>query len=440
MLRWSFADGDFLGDESWYFYLARTFGSEPAAARDAPWFHLLNRPLFYAIFHACTYGGLLGFRLFATAVGALVPVLAYRAATALGAGRTSALLLTAALCLHRQHVEHAAHGFPDLLAADFALGALWAVGRNRAGASSLLAIACVLCKESFIAVPAIVTWLRLCPTDPPSLRASWSARDRWAWLTLALPTSYVLAITALGLSVPGVSMQGWSATALTLKHARNMWVGPELWPFFAWLAWQRQLRSLVVWLGLPAFYLLWSGALGRGLAPWYVVGPSSLAAVAAAMGLTTLARRMQQVSRRSRVLAVGALLACLAPVPVQGALRTAAQLRSLRRLPQPTAAAALQPILARHAPERLLLVDCFWSFGYSHLRAAHGPPSRIYWWAGEAEVARAAVAADVTIVCREPEHTAQVARLVSQGFEQIMSDDRWLVITPRAPSHVGTHP
>jgi hypothetical protein len=144
--RWVFSSGDFLGDEAWYFYLARTFGLERAAAADHAWFHLINRPLFYATFHMGTWGGALGFRLLGTFVGALVPPLCFTLARVLGVRWSSAALLSFSLCLQRQHLEHAAHGFPDLLATVFALGAFWAAAAGRARATFVLALGCVLCK------------------------------------------------------------------------------------------------------------------------------------------------------------------------------------------------------------------------------------------------------------------------------------------------------
>src|SRR5262245_14388676 len=79
-VRWLFADGDFHGDESWYFYLSQGFGREPGVQIEQPWFHIANRPLFYAFYHLSTYGGLVSFRLLGCTVGSLVPVLAFAAA------------------------------------------------------------------------------------------------------------------------------------------------------------------------------------------------------------------------------------------------------------------------------------------------------------------------------------------------------------------------
>src|SRR4051794_4036004 len=62
VLRWLFSDGDFIGDDAWYFYLARGFGLESGVQAEHPAFHLANRPLFYALLHLSTYAGITGFR------------------------------------------------------------------------------------------------------------------------------------------------------------------------------------------------------------------------------------------------------------------------------------------------------------------------------------------------------------------------------------------
>jgi hypothetical protein len=431
VLRWFFADGDFFGDEAWYFYLAKSFGLEPGAAVDRPWFHLANRPLYYLFFHPATYGGLLGFRLLGCAVGALTPALCFLTARALGAGRASAVVMSIFLAIHRQHLEHSAFGFPDLLAADLALAACWAAGRGRARATLFLSIACVLSKESFVVVPVIATWLRLASRERPDMRP-----DTWAWLTVALPVAFVAGVTAISLSVPGVSMQGWSSTPFTLRHARNMWVGPELWPIIAWLAYRREVRVLVLWLGLPAFYLGWSMLLGRGLAPWYVIGPSALSAVAAALMLDRLHAEAQRRHwpRRIAMSLTAAGVLCLAPVPLLGALRVRAQVASLHgELPWPSAAPEVRAVIAEARPASVLLVSCFWSFGYSHLRAANGPASRITWSRPDEvpQVSALARAAELTVVCRDAGHALLERELAESGFDVLLEDPRWLVLRPK---------
>jgi hypothetical protein len=422
--RWIFSSGDWFGDEAWYFYLARTLGLERAAAADNAWFHLSNRPLFYAIFHAGTWGGALGFRLLGTFVGALVPPLCFAAARALGASRGSAALLASLLCLQRQHLEHAAHGFPDLLATVFALGAIWAAASGRARATFTLALCCVLCKESFIAIPAVAAWLRL------SARAESDVRlDRWTVATVAVPTLFVATVTMAGWAVPGLAMQGWSSTAFSLKHARNMWVGPELWPFIVWFGYRREWRLTVLWLALPAFYLAWSFVLGRGLAPWYAVGPSSLSAVAAALALDRL--RLAHWRASTRVLVVVAFVLCLLPVPVLGAARMRAEWNDVagRKL-GPSIAPEVMPILAEQRPTSLLLVNCFWAYGYSHLRAANGPAVRMTWATPEdvEAAARAARNNELTIVCRDAEHRALELLLLERGLPSLLVHPRWLVL------------
>jgi len=425
-LRWLFSDGDFSGDDAWYFYLARTLGLEPAVRFEQPWFHILNRPLFYLLFHFATYGGLVCFRLLACGIGACVPVLCFRTSRLLGASFGSALVMAAALCLQRQHLEHAAYGFPDLLAAAFALLACAAAAQGQARATLWLSLGCVLCKESFVFVPLIATWIRL------SSSGALARPDRWAWWTLLLPAAYVIAVTLLGAMVPGVPMQGWSQQGLTLRHARNMWVGPELWPFIVWLAARRRVRILVLWLGMPVFYLLWSRLLGRGIAPWYVIGPASLSAVAASLLLDEL--RSELASRRwpgrlpEAVLVVACL--CLAPVPLLGLMRVRAQVVKLAgRFPWPSAAPAVLPLLAQAQPEHLLLIDCFWAFRYSHLRG-RSAPAQALWYTGPADTERvvaAALAADMSIVCRHTGQEPLERALLQQKLTVLLRDERWLI-------------
>jgi hypothetical protein len=138
-------------------------------------------------------------------------------------------------------------------------------------------------------------------------------------------------------------MQGWSSTAFSLKHARNMWVGPELWAFIAWFSYRREWRIVVLWLALPGFYLAWSFVLGRGLAPWYVEGPSSLSAVAAALALDRL--RLERWGASTRAVLVVAFVLCLLPVPVLGVARLRAEWSDLGgRALGPTITPEIMPI------------------------------------------------------------------------------------------------
>ena len=425
-LRWSFAGGDFQGDESWYFYLSRSFGLEAAAQVDHPLFHIANRPLYYLTFHASTYAGLLGFRLFAALVGAFVPSLALLTARALGASLPSAGLMALGLTMQRQHLEYAVHGFPDLLATVLALAACWAAARGRAWTTFALSTACVLCKESFVVVPALATFVRL--HDDARRRPF----DRAAWLTLTLPAIYVIGVTAISTWIEKIPLQGWSATPFDLKHAHNMWIGPMLWPFVGLLLWLRRFRALAIWLALPLFYLAWSRGLGRGLAPWYSIGPSALSAVALALVLDALRNELKRRHASPRVAALGVfvVLLCVASVPVMGALRVRAQLRSLSEFPRPRVAESVMALLAQRRPQSVLLVNCFWSFGYSHLRAVDAPASRLY--AGKAaEVYPAAHAADLTIVCRDPNNAAMEHELGARDLVTVLSDRQWLVLTPQ---------
>jgi hypothetical protein len=440
VLRWLFADGDFIGDDAWYFYLARGFGLEPGVQAEHPYFHIANRPLYYLFFHLSTYAGLWGFRLLACCVAAAVPVLCFQAARALGASLGAAMLMAAGLCAHSQHLEYGARGFPDALASEWALAACWAAARGAGPATLLLSIASVLSKESFLVVPAIATWLRWNTQEstglpgtnfgPPAL-----VLDRWSVATLLLPVAYVGLVTSISLNVPGVTMQGWSSAPFTLRDARKMWVGPELWPLIAWIVWRRDWRIVVLWLGLPAFYLAWNKLLGRGMAPWYAIGPSALSAVAGALALDLLRSELQQRgrSRWAQRALLTLAMSCFAPVPVFGLLKARAQLVQLGwELPRPSAAPEVQALLRRLRPESVLLVNCFWAYRYTHLRAARGPATATWWYspADTGKLTELAQRAQITIVCRQPQREPLEQTLSQAGRATLFRNERWLVLGP----------
>lgn len=426
VLRWIFADGDFVGDDAWYLYLARSFGTEAAVQHERPWFHLLNRPVFYAFYHLSTYFGLAGFRFAGCVVGACVPLLSYRAAQTLGASPLSAAIAASFLALQRQQLEYSAYVFPDVLAAAFALLAIGAQGRS--GRVLLWSLLCVGSKESFVCVPAIALGVDL--LERRSLRLTLAQ-----WLTLVLPVSYVVTLTLIGLSVPGLQMQGWSNTPLDLRHLRTMWTGVEMWPWVAWVALRRRARIVLLWLGLPVFYLIWSRVLGRGIAPWYAVGPCALASVAVALTLDDLRAFAQerQLSRRAVCGLLGLLIACSAPLPVVGLLHTRAQLRKLDGLPWPRGAPEVQAIIRARKPSQVLLVNCFWAYRYSHLRGE--APAIGVWRFGpndDAQLHERLAQAQFAVFCRAPGYEALEAEVRRALPEPLFEDARYLVLMREA--------
>jgi hypothetical protein len=438
-LRWLFSDGDFLGDDAWYFYLARGFGLESGVQAEHPWFHLANRPLYYALFHLSTYAGITGFRLAGCCIGACVPLLGYATARAFGAARQTAALAAGCLCLHRLHLEYSALGFPDVLASGFALAACWAAARRAALLTLLLSVASVWSKESFVCVPIIASVLRLQTLG--RLRRP----DGWAFATSLLPLAYVAAIGLVSLRTPGLRMQGWSLTPLTLRHARAMWLGPELWPLLAWLAWRREFRTLVLWLGLPAFYVVWNKLLGRGMTPWYPIGPAALASVAAALGVQALndACRSATMPRAQRYGWVGVTLLCIAVVPWAGLSRAGAQFVRLHgRWPEPDAAAEVRAVLAPLDSERVVTVNCFWAYRYSHLRSRRTPAHAVWWYsaAESGNVAAAAQHADVIVVCKKPDQAALEALLRQDHPRVLLDDAAWLVLQSAAATRQTAAP
>ena len=423
-LRWLFADGDPHGDEAWYLYLARTFGTEAAAQGEHPFFHIANRPLYYAIYHLTTYGGLSGFRLFGCLVGAALPVLSFQAARRFGASFACSAISASMLCLQAQQLKYAAISFPDVLAAAFALGACWALAADSLGLALGLSAACVASKESFIALPPMLVLLHL---------AAGGARlQRRHWVALACPLLYVATVALLPLVNNSLRMQGWSTTPFTLKLARNMWVGPELWPLLAWLAWQRQAQVLILWLGLPAFYFFWTTLLGRGLAPWYVVGPAAVASVAAARALHSVA---QACARRGfnplwQSLVVGLCASLFAPLPLYGLARSREQLLHLNgRLPTPTTAPQVTALIARLKPQHLLLINCFWAYGYSHLRT--DKPSDATWWHSPQDadaVRERAQHASMVVMCHDAERQQFEQQLRAWPRARLLDDGQYLVL------------
>jgi hypothetical protein len=429
-LRWLFADGDFIGDDAWYLYLARGFGREAAVQHEQPWFHLLNRPLFYAFYHFSSYFGLVGFRLAGCVVGASIPLLSYVTARRFGVAPLWAALTAGALAVQRQQLEYSAWVFPDVLAAACALCACAAAARAQPRAVLGWGLCSVLAKESFVLVPAIAVALTVLTRRAADERER-VRLDLWQWLTLVIPMAYVGAITAIGMSVPQVQMQGWSTTPFGLVHARNMWLAPEIWPWLVWLMWRRKLRILLLWLGLPVFYLLWSRVLGRGMAPWYAVGPSALASVAAAWTLQewVASVRARVLSRGWQCGLLALLLASYASVPLYGLLRARAQLMKLQGFPWPRSAPEVRALIAQRQPSNVLLVDCFWAYRYSHLRGAQ--PATAIWWFGpqdDESVSERVRQSAFVVICRQPEHEAIVARLKQEKLQSAFEDRDWLVL------------
>jgi hypothetical protein len=431
-LRWLMSDGDFYGDEAWYFYLARSFGGESAAQAEHPLLHIANRPLFYAFFNLSTYGGLWSFRLAGCCVGACIPPLAWWCARAFGASRTSAAIAALALSVQPQQLRYSANVFPDVLAACFALGACWAAARRSAPWTVALCVACVWSKESFVFVPVIATWLRLDASG--RLRRP----DLSTWLTCGIPVGYVATVTAISLSTEGVRLQGWSASPFTLDAAQSMLVGPEVWPWLLWLAWRREARILVLWLGLPLFYIGWTEVLGRGIEDWYAVGPATLAFVAAALGFDALRRIASwRTSRAGHWLILSAALLSLSPAPIRGLLLLHERTVALAgRWPQPRAAPEVVAILKQLRPKRVIVLDCFWAYRYSHLRG-RAQPGIAAWWASGRDTERviaSARKADMVVACREPGHEAIQAVLKQQSSATLLETKDWLVLRPRPRS------
>lgn len=261
-----------------------------------------------------------------------------------------------------------------------------------------------------------------------AVRASGPLRlDRWDWMTVLLPTAYVAAVTTLGTGIQGIALQGWANTLMSWKHARGMWVGPELWPLIAWCLWRRRLQWLAIWLGMPAFYTLWSFALGRGLAPWYVIGPASLGAVAAALAFSDLDQHFQ--TARARIFRV-ALMAGLIPIAWSGIFRTGSQVLALRDgWPQVDDGQAVRSLLHEKNPESVMLINCFWSYGYSHLRVDAHPSRRAYWPSGDdlQQIEDLVRSAQITVVCRNPAAGEKEQRLASQSFTTLQDEQYWVL-------------
>jgi hypothetical protein len=78
----------------------------------------------------------------------------------------------------------------------------------------------------------------------------------------------------------------------------------------------------------------------------------------------------------------------------------------------------------------VLLLNCFWAYGYSHLRAADGPASRMTWSTPDDvdAAARAARIHELTIVCRDADHRPLELLLIQRGLPSLLVHPRWLVL------------
>jgi hypothetical protein len=364
---------------------------------------------------------LVGFRLLGCAVGAALPVLSFQAARRGGVSFAAAAIASSMLCLQAQQLKYTALAFPDGLAAAFALGACWALAAGSVGWALAWSAACVAAKESFVLVPVLIALLQLTKE-----RSRMRARH---WVALACPLLYVAVVALLPMLDRSLRMQGWSTTPFTFNYARNMWLGPEVWPFIAWLAWKRQARVLALWLTLPAFYFVWSMLLGRGIAPWYVLGPAALASVALAYALDVVYRACER-SYIVRIGVVGLCVCCFAPLPLYGLSRTREQLSRIgARFPMPRLPVQVIAIIEQSNPAQLLLINCFWAYGYSHLRA--GKPPDATWWhrPEDAEaVLQRAQAASMFVVCREPRHEQAEQALRRLPRAPLFEDRAYLVL------------
>jgi hypothetical protein len=216
-------------------------------------------------------------------------------------------------------------------------------------------------------------------------------------------------------------MQGWSTTPLDLRHLRTMWLGVEMWPWVGWVALRRRARIVLLWLGLPAFYLVWSRVLGRGIAPWYAVGPSALASVAVALSLEEVRSfaRARQLTYRTGCALLALLIACSASPAVGGLLRARAQLWALRGFPWPRAAPEVVAIIRERDPDAVLLVNCFWAYRYSHLRTE--VPGIGAW--DDKEVCEGLAHSDFAVLCRQPGREALEAD-VRRALPEVLYEDR----------------
>lgn len=428
-LRWPAMGGDFFGDEAWYLYLARTWGTEPGAQAEMPWFHLANRPAYFAVFHLSSYAGLAGFRLMGCVVGALVPVLAYAAARALGARRMLAALAPALLVGDGVLLEFSSHPFPDMLATACALGAFIAAARGRGGWMAAAALGAVLSKESFFLVPVVAAAIRAQAAG----RRVWQL-DRAAALTVAAALAYVTAVMLAG-RIAGMRMQGWSADS-----GLPNWIWgtpPLLLCVVGWLAVRRQWLPVVVWLALPAFYVGWILVLGRGWELWYATGPKTFAIVACAAGLEAMWRDALAGGRWRQ--AGAAVVAGLAVVAM--ADTWAEQARAIKSHYVGTdnwwwradTGAAVREIIARERTDDVLVVNCFWAYRYSHLRGP-GRPGTYFEWHGEADTPRLrellGSARLVVVSGEEPTRLALQQLLARAGSELLLDTREWLVVRP----------
>jgi hypothetical protein len=164
--------------------------------------------------------------------------------------------------------------------------------------------------------------------------------------------------------------------------------------------------------------------------------------VAGALALDLLRSELQHRawSRSAQRALLTLAMLCFAPVPVFGLLKARAQIVQLGgELPRPSVAPEVQALLRRIRPESVLLVNCFWAYRYTHLRAARGPATGTWWYspADSHQLTDAAQRAQMTIVCRQPQREPLERTLLQGGRAELFRDERWLVLGPAEATAPG---
>jgi hypothetical protein len=323
-LRLWLAGSPLYGDEAAHYYIARHLGAPPANIYHAdllPSQLFAARPAFFLLLAPGAQLGFTGFRVEHALLSSLLPVLAWALLRQLGARPMAAGAAGAVLALHPWMAVWGSRVFPDSLMACFVLAGLLAHAKGRPLVAGLLLAAAVWTKETgVVALAAVGAW-SLWKAVRSRAAGLWPLRlDRacTAYLAAGLLAAAPLLFS---LTVLGARMPGWATTPMAwadLDHALlSAWLLP---PLLLGLLWPRTRTWSALGLAFPAFYLLYSAGLGRGVSIWYFVASSALAAVAAFLALDEGARRARQAAPATawRWAPAGTALLLLAPLALAG--------------------------------------------------------------------------------------------------------------------------
>lgn len=375
LARWHTLGGDVYGDESWYVYLSRDWGSEAGLVLDNqdPIPHLMYRPVFYATYFLPAWAGLTAARWVTLLFGVMSVPLGMRLAERMGAPPLYAVIAGLCVALAPNLLRHNTIFFPDTMAEALLTASALAYFARRYVLAPFLMALTVLTKEAcaaFAIVFCIMAFLR-----GDGLRRS--------MLYLA-PLVYVAFVVVFTTQVMGARGQGWSHDPLTASFLRQLLVAPVFAPFIVALAVTKRWEALAVWLTGPLFYVAWAYGLGRGINVWYAVTPAAVASAAFAVGVFSLidflmsidaiASRLRQHPKWT--IAVTAIAVGLVVKPFWREARYVYRNLDASHLPSEIMDGAA--FIQQYKPQHVHLINCFWALGFGILRPPGSTATRAY--------------------------------------------------------------